>query len=346
MSIVTKRMSAWTAAAAASVLVAGCGGGGSDAPASGGPTPVAAPRVTITSANASSVTAEAIAAAGAGDVGPTLAGLLGVEVSGQARPPAPMAALVSATRRALAWQPPLATVGVTISQTAPCSGGGTLAVSGTVADANRDTAGDRLSVTFSACVEAGERLDGTFALTIAAVNATETSYRLELAATNFGITSGGVGERLNGTLQIALDDTSPTQSLIGVSSASFSVDQLVGNTVRASRTLSDFDYRLALTTATGATSETFTFTASGNFGAIGSSPVSFLSATVTPVVTTSASALRPSSGSMRVTGSGGATVLATVISTGLRLAVDANGDGVAEETRDLTWAELDRQLGA
>lgn len=344
MFIVGKRMRAAAVAAATTVLLAACGGGGGDTPATAVPV-TESPRVTISAANASRVSAEAIAAAGVGDIGSSVAGLFGVQAEATARPPAPLVALVDTVRAGLdlpMTAQAQALVGVTVSQRVPCSGGGTVTVSGTIADANRDTAGDRLSFRFAGCFEREQRLDGSYSVALVSVNAAETLYSIDVAIEGLTVTVGSVADRLSGTLRMTLDETVTGRVGIALSSPTLTSDQLVNGAVRTSRSLLGFTYDATLTTATGASSETFAYVGTGNFGALGS--VSFQATTVLPLSTPSLTAVRPTAGSVRVTGANGRTILATVIATGLRLEIDHSGDAAVDEVQELTWAQLDALL--
>ena len=142
-------------------------------------------------------------------------------------------------------------------------------------------------------------------------------------------------------MRITLDETSSATTTLTLSGSSLSFDRLVNGAARATRTLSNYNYQLATTLATGTTSQSFSFTASGSFPRFGT--VSFAAQTTQPIVTL-AGAAHPSSGAGKVTGANGTSVTVTVISTGVRLDVDTNGDGTIDATLTRMWAELDAEL--
>ena len=321
--------------AASVTLLAACGGGGSQ------PAAVEqAQRVAITQDNATSVAAQAVDA-GSGGV-PNNAVVTGVQVSAEpAVPASAIAALGGAVRRSLEVRAPAVLAGVTASTTVNCASGGSIDVAVDVTDPDTATPGDRADFTFNACVEAGVTSTGRLTAILVSVNVPGTLIVSDVIASGFTATRTGVGERLDGTVRVTLDDSNIIQSAIGVTSGSFSFERLVAGSVRATRTLTDYAYRIETVNATGDTRETFSFTASGTFPKLGR--VSLVAATTQPVITPNG-ALRPTSGAGVVTGANGSNVAITVTSTGLRLDVDSNGDGSVDATLTPTWVQIDTEL--
>ena len=325
-----------TVAAITSVLAAcgGGGGGGSSAPQE------QAQRVAITQTNASPVAAEAMDASSAGFVTES-ASASGVQVSEAAAPVSVMSSLATAVRLGLNTTTPSALVGATVTRIGSCTNGGTVTVTATFASQSVVTPGDRADLTFNNCVEGRLTFSGGLSVSFASVNSALTLIVADVAASGFTATASGIGERLNGGMRLTIDGTNSTKAVVAVTGGSFTFDRLVNGIARATRTLSNYNYRIETTTATGSTAETFSFSASGSFARIGT--VSFDVQTTQPVVTPSG-ALHPSSGAGKVTGANGSSVTVTVISTGVRLDIDTNGDSVIDATSTRTWAELSGEL--
>lgn len=111
--------------------------------------------------------------------------------------------------------------------------------------------------------------------------------------------------------------------------------------MRAARTMSSYTLDLARTTATGSVAANFNFKCSGTFPNI--SAVSF-DVRTTQAFVAPRGATRPTSGVAKVTGANGSNATITVVSGGVRLDVDTNGDGTVDSTQSLTWAQLEAQL--
>jgi hypothetical protein len=332
------RFEAYSRGLAAGTILAAltaCGGGGGDNPADA---PVQ--RLSISETNAAAVSAEAIDAGGAARSSGEA--LTGVQVSGaSAESASTMTALVGALRRARDLQAPAAVVGATVSATDTCTGGGTVTLTGTKANPDVDTAGDNVNFTFNSCVEGGVTLNGSLSAAIVSVNPAQTLEVVDVGANQFTATRLGIGGRLHGTVRVTLDDTDPAKSVVQVGSSSISFNRLVAGNVRATRTLSNYAYLSETTVATGSVAETFSYDASGSFPRLGT--YAFSAKTTQPVVTPAGAAV-PSSGAGKVTGANGSSVTITVITGGVRLEVDRNGDNVIDAVLTRSWAELDGEL--
>jgi hypothetical protein len=325
-----------TAVALAAALAACGGGGGGGVAASGN---ASAQAVAIDETSAPGVAAEAIDAAGAGLAGNVA--LTGVEVSASSAPRgSTLLALGNVLRAAAHLRPDAALVGATTSRSIACSGGGSIDAVASVASQDAPSPGDRVDMTFDACIEAGATLAGALSLTIAGGNADGTLIDADLAASNLVATKGAVGERMNGTLHMSVDARNTSASTIDVRSDALSFDRLRNGGVRATRTLSAFTYHATIDSA-GATSETFSVAVSGSFPRLGN--VSFTAQTTQAIVTPAAASF-PSAGAGRVTGANGSNVVVTVVGDGVRLDVVRNGDGVVDASLNRSWAELDADL--
>ena len=317
----------------AAVLTA-CGGGGD----SGGGT--AEQAVPITATNAAAVGAEATDA-GSGGLANSLAFLTGVQVSTDMAPaPSTIGSLASALRLILKVKAPKALVGVTSTETEQCPGGGSLIVAVNEASEARSTVGDSFQATFSNCVIEGATTNGALSVRLTEINANETLIVADLTASQFTAVVGGVGGRLAGSMRLTLDDTNSAITRITIS-GSFTADRLRSGNVRATRTVSNYQYTFARTVSSGSTSATFAMDVGGTFPTIGTAS---FNARSTQAFVTPSGATHPTSGIAKATGAGGSNVTVTVIAGGVRLDVDADGNGTVDATQNRTWAELEAQL--
>lgn len=318
-------------------MLGACGGGG------GGEAPAPfqqAPRVDINQTNAPAVAAEGIDAAAAGGAGGGV--LAGVEVSvAPSESASAFKAMSDALRLALRTKPVAALVGATSTTTVQCANGGSVTITVNVANPNVPTPGDRADLSFSNCVEGAVTTNGSVSVGFVQIDAAQTFVVADFSANQFTVTVAGIGPQLNGSIRLTIDGRNPALDLVGVSSAQFSFDRVRNGTVRATRTLLDFNYASVTTVATGSTSETFSYVLSGNFPRLGA--VSMAVATTQPVVTP-AGALHPSSGAGKITGRDNKSITATVLPTGLQLDLDTNGDNTVDVTIVSTWAAIDGEL--
>lgn len=318
-------------------LLGACGGGGGD----GAAAPFQqAPRVDITRDNATAVAAEGIDAAGAGGTGGGL--LTGVELSvAPAESASAFAAMSDALRLALRTRPASALVGVTSTTTVACTNGGSITMTINVANPNAPSAGDRVDMSFNACVEGAVTTNGGLSFAYAQIDPSLTLIVADVSASQFSVTVAGIGPLLNGATRFSIDLRDPTLEVVGVSSAQFSFDRVRNGSVRATRTLLNFNYASTTSVATGSKSETFSYILSGNFPRIGA--VSMEVATIQPVVT-AAGALHPSSGAGKITGRDNKSIAVTVQATGLLLDIDTDGDGDIDVQIFGTWPDIDDEL--
>jgi hypothetical protein len=230
----------------------------------------------------------------------------------------------------------------TASQTFACPGGGSFTVTVTVAGVSLQ-AGDTIRIDFSNCAEAGVTTVGSLSMAIVAVGGTDAAplVTADVSLANFEATVAGLAERTNGTMRITIDDTNSATTQVAFSSANITTERLRNGVVRATRSLSNLNVRESLNNATGQTTTTAAFIASGNFPRLGQG--SFEVQTVQPIVR-NGGALRPSSGQIKIFGASNASVLATVVATGMQLDIDSDGNGTVDSSRTLTWTEIDALL--
>jgi hypothetical protein len=329
-------MTRWAGLAAASAALVAWGGGGDDG-ASAAP-PIAA-RMTISAATAPPMSAEALQAIGAGS---SAAGGVAGQTDPTSAAPKGLLAFKSAARALQRLKVTDRPSQATSARTFSCAGGGTFTVTVTLAGASLQ-AGDTIRIDFSSCVEAGVTTVGGLSMAIVAIGGTDAAPLLtaDVLSANFEATIAGVTERTNGTMRITVDQTNPATTLVALSSANITTQRLRSGTVRATRTLANLAVRESLNTATGQTTTTAAFIASGTFPRLAEG--SFEVQTPQPIIQ-DGGAVRPRSGQIRIIGANNASVLATVLATGMQLEIDSDGNGTVDTTRTLTWAEIDAQL--
>ncbi len=208
----------------------------------------------------------------------------------------------------------------TTSQTLACSGGGSFTISVTLAGVSLQ-AGDTIRIDFSNCVEAGATTVGGLSMAIVAVGGTAAAPLLtaDVSLINFEATIAGLAERTNGTMRITVDETNPATTLVAISSNEITTQRLRNGVVRATRTLANLNVRESMNNTTGQTTTTAGLIASGNFPRLGEG--SFEVQTLQSIIQ-DGGALRPRTGQIKIIGANNASVLATVVTTGIQLDID------------------------
>jgi hypothetical protein len=313
----------------ASVLsLSSCGGGGGSAADD--------PPAAITEANAQAVIADAYRAASAlYDVVFDGASLLvtGVVTEG-AKVSFNLTTFSTKTLFALAAKPASAgalVTGVVITDTEPCSGGGSLSYTVDFVDDNTLSPGDSGRFSFTNCVESGVALNGTLSFVVLAASGT-TSFRASFTYSNLRIALDGDEFSIDGgmTIQAAVSyvprttyDISATGSLLTVTSQN------------ESQSLAGFESTLRLDEGTN----TFVYTFQGNMSGTG---LPGTVAVTTPTAFSGINGNYPGAGTMVVrAANGSAARLSAVSTTSVSIGIDADGNGTYELSVPMTWAELD-----
>lgn len=234
-------------------------------------------------------------------------------------------------------------VGVVIPQTEePCSGGGTVTVSGNVADPALDTlsAGDRLLAVFVNCSESGTLISGSLDLTINTISAffdgtppfdIDVSVIMNgLTVTDAGITFSG-----NGDMRLALNE-----DISANYGATFTGNSLVVSEGGQTETLSSYNYVLMGNDLSG----DYNLDIAGTLGStvLGGS-VTF----ITLQAFTGSDSIGtgdPTQGVLLMTSDfdgSRARLTAEPDGENVMIEVDADGDGVFEDTVMTTWSILD-----
>lgn len=234
-------------------------------------------------------------------------------------------------------------VGVVITATTePCSGGGTVTISGNVADPSLTTlsAGDTLSAVFTDCNEEGILISGGLDLTINTISAfydgtPPFDIDISVILTDLSDTDAGIAFSSNGDMRLAL-----TEDASGNYHATLSGNSLTVNEGGQTDTLSSYNYVLTGNDSSG----DYSIDAEGTID----STILGGSVTFITVQTFAGNdflgAGDPTQGVLSMTSdfdSSQARLTAQPDGVNVMIEVDAEGDGVFEDTVMTTWAALD-----
>jgi hypothetical protein len=329
-----------TLALACALLLAACGGGGGG---SGSSSSVASgpQAVVISESNAKPVSASALDTAQNTSTTSNIGGLpIAVQVDPSAAPSS-LQLITQAVRLATgSFSATGLPAGVLVSETGNCSFGGTVSISGHVANASTLTAGDTLVISMNSCSEAsGMSLNGQLAMTVASVSGSLSAVPfhivLSTTATNLSATSNGVTVVANGSITLDWTATSASDTFVASGTAMSTRETVSGSS--HTTTLRNFTQTQIVSgsTLTGS----LTATVESDSPRLGGA-VSYTVTTPTPVVW-NAGTRTATSGVIKVVGANNSQLLATINADGsVTIQLDANGDGVYEKTISSTTAEL------
>jgi hypothetical protein len=321
-----------TISAALVLSACGGGGGGSSTPAPS-PSPVSqfSP---ISAADSTKVASNVHAANSAvGSSSSSVTDLLtGVTIDGRSiSAVAPALGLIS---RAYNGSAPKLLTGVSATQA--CSGGGTIAVNGTVKNENAASNGDSLTITATNCVESGMLMNGAFSLTFSGIfgtafGATPWAATIDAQFSAFRVVSGSESVTASGDMKIAMSQTSATALSLSIGGKSFQASETIGTNV-SNFTLSD--YSVSATVQGATVSAAANYNLSGNTPALGQFAYSVRN--ITPFVSVSGGV--PTAGSFIVNGAASSVTMTVVAGGNVKLDYSAKGDGVITQTSTVTWA--------
>jgi hypothetical protein len=325
------------------LLVAGCGGGGSSN--NGGSFTAS----NVNSSNAQDVAAQAFTASAslnsqsstASSVGSALPTGVSIDVGSSGLIGASLQQLYGGLRARTAGN--LAT-GVQTTDTAPCSGGGSITATGTVATQGTVSNGDSLSMTANNCVEGGLKLNGGMSITFSNVSGTvgsNSAWGATMAVQFSGLSIEANGDlvRANGDMTLAYNQTSSVVANASASGSSLQLSLARNGTTIVDRTLSNFGYDSSVN------SDLFTYSAnytlSGNLARLGNTSYSVKTNTA---FKQTGSAF-PSAGSFTVTATDKTSATLTALdSINVRIDLDTNGDGAIDGSINTTWADLKKRV--
>ena len=318
----------WTVLGTGLLFLVGCSGGGGDED-----TPPA-PLATITTANAPAIASSVVTAAfDGGDLGSYAYGPMGAPVSSSKSERvyySKVAAIQDAGIDALvqhAQSVSLVPVGPEVTQ---CTGGGTITLTGNIANASALGPNDTITFDFASCVEGDTSVNGRFSMRVTSFAgdfASGTfSFGVTATLTTFQVMIAGETTTANGSVSISV---SATNSMLTTTVTSSSISIGDGS---STHTLHDYSSVRTLT------SGSFTLDVHGSLTS------SDFAGTVTFVTTALLQGMGDDyafTGQLKITGANGATIKVTALdSMFLRLEIDSNGDGVVDATVDLTWEDL------
>jgi len=316
----------WTVLGTGLLILAGCSSGGGDAAP-------AAPLAAITTTNASAIASSVMKASlEGGDMG-SFAGFEPVSVS------SPKSTRVSYSKVAEiqnagvdallqhAQMVALVPVGPEVTQ---CTGGGTLTLSGNLANPATLSPNDTITFDYASCVEGDTTTNGRFSMRVSSFSGDPDSgtfgFGVTTTITSFQVTVAGETATVNGSVSISINMAGSTVTTT-VTSSSISVGD--GS---STHTLRDYSSIQTLTSGSFTLDVHGSLTSSDFSGTVNFSTTALLQGMGDAYAYT---------GQLLITGANGATIKVIVLdSTYVRLEVDSNGDGVVDATVDLTWDDL------
>jgi hypothetical protein len=326
------------------VLLAACGGGGSGGGTATAPSgPQAA---VITESNAKPVSANALQGVRNTSSTEGATGVpIGVQVASGSRSPATFAAIAAAARLAIdsAAGARLPTA-VSVSETDACPLGGTLSISGNVANPTAGLgAGDTFGITLANCqtTENGVAtvMNGQMSMTIVSGTIAGVPFHVVIAVTttNLSVQAAGATIVSNGDVRLDWTASSATsETLVATGTSMTSRETVTGvtrtNTLRNyAQTLKTNGTTVSATLSANVETDNTRIAASGATYTV-TTPTAVVWDTLTDVV---------SAGVIKVVGAGGSQLTLTFTGAGnATIQIDANGDGTFEKSISTTLTEL------
>ena len=315
------------------ISLAACGGGGNG----GGGTISTAPLAEITSANAPAISSAVMSSMlEGGDLG-AFAGLTTGAGTGSLKGElvfAKVGALQTGAIRMFTKQRQLGIFQAPIEpMMEECLGGGTLTMSGDLQNPGTLTQGDTITFEYDECSEGTTVVHGTFAMTITSFSGDllsgTFSFGVDVDLSGFRVLEDGELATADGEVSITLSAAADPSLEVSVRATTLTVGAN-GTT----STMTDF----VLTQQVDSQSGNYLLDASGSLTSSDFSGRVNFETTVSFQGTGDGNAF---SGELVITGAAQATIHISVLDgTMLRLAIDTNGDGNADETMDRSWDEL------
>lgn len=321
---------------ASTLLLVACGGGGGGGSVESGPAgDVLSGAVVLDASNYVKTATIALAASDSSVFTP-------LEVLTGAQQQARDLMLRVAVAKALefARKPPLleTLTGVTETTVEPCSGGGNISITATIASTSTITVGDRVALTFNACREPGSLINGAMEATFNAVTGNPTvappfSWTLLVSLKGLAVTGDSESASASGDISLALTASSSTTGQQVLSAPNLTISTVIG-AMSSSEALSGF----SLTQENLSNGDRFTV--SGRITASDLGNKYFDMRTSTPFFSPSGASY-PTSGVLEITGASGSKVRLSALAGGNALIeLDANGDGTYETSTVKSWDSL------
>jgi hypothetical protein len=335
---------AFASSLALALVVSGCGGGGGEG---GGGTTGVTPQPTqalgINETNAKPVSANAVDAAQNTSATKGASSPLGVQVDTADGAPTMQAIAEAARFASQTFSASTLPRGVVVSETDPCTLGGTLSISGNVASSAGFSTGDSFTLTMTSCtLKVGTStavMNGSMTMTVAAGSLTGIPFHvvLAVAATNLSVTTGGVSVVSNGDTRLDWTANSATSQTLIASGSSMSSRETISGATHTT-TMRNFSQTLVINGSTD--TSTLSGTVETDSSKLGAGTVSYTISTPTPV-SWNTTTRTPTTGVIKVVGANNTQVLVTInADSSVSIQLDANGDGVYEKTITSTTAEL------
>ena len=217
-----------------------------------------------------------------------------------------------------------------------CALAGTVTVSGNLASDETLTAGDVLNMRFNKCDDGeGQVFDGPVSMTVDAFEGDLFTGFLAFGITinfqNLIMTEGGETLAFNGDATVMVDTLAYPDVSAETSGRSLSV---AGD----ARTMTLVNFSTTTVTDGSSVPVAYSIDASGR---VGMAPHGWVNYTVLEPFA-GFGEVNPTSGVMQITGGAGSKVTATAQADGqIRLDLDFDGDGVIDESRLVSWADLE-----
>lgn len=326
----------------AAAMVAGCGGGGDGSATSATPVATAATS-TISSTNAPDVAANVLNASN-GIIQSGSVNSLATGVTVDATDAANSGLINTSLQqiyKTLENQPAANLVaGVTTSKSIPCTNGGTILGTVTVAVSGKVSNGDSLTLTATDCIEGSKTLNGGFSVSFSNLSGTPGSANawsgtLGLNFNKMKITKGTEVALANGDMALSINQLGYRDATASTTGNSLQLSLSRSGVAVIDRTLSAYSY----TSAVKSNLETYSvnFTLTGDYKTVSNGSYSV----TTSIPFKQLSGAYPYQGAFKVTGTGNTSVtLITLDNVNVRLDIDKNGDGVTDETVNTTWAAM------
>jgi hypothetical protein len=221
-------------------------------------------------------------------------------------------------------------------ETSRCALAGTVNVSGNLASDETLTAGDVFNMRFNKCDDGeGQVFDGAASMTVDFFDGDLFSGFLAFGITinfqNLAMTEGGETLTFNGDATVSVDTLAYPDVSAQTSGRSLSV-------AGAARTMALANYSTSSVTDASSVPAAYSIDASGRAGV---APHGWVNYTVAEPFAGFGEG-NPTSGVMLITGGAGSKVTATAQADGqIRLDLDFDGNGVVDESRLVSWADLE-----
>lgn len=317
------------------VLLAGCGGGSDGG---GSSAPVVAPPADITSQNAPVIAGAVVQSAlGGGGLG-SFAGLGTGAGSVLADPGSQLLSRLGGIQKSqtesLQAKARSGELQALIPETmSPCINSGSVTVSGNIANPTTLSPGDTITMVYSLCDDGAGIVNGTYAMRITGFTGDlvsgSFSFGVTVALTSFRVDDGNEIVTADGDISINLDTSTMPTLTVTVTANSLSM-----STGASTETLINFSVTESVDELTFA----YTLDASGTLTS---------SAFTGSVTFTTEASLQGDgvgyafTGELTITGAGSASIRVMVLDgVFIRLEIDLDGDGNADEFVDTTWDEV------